>query len=87
MGKYNSDLKLSKTHSLTIMDDITKLLSNEKIPYVYSANCEEIVVEKITKKDLEKLIRSKIELPAMILDILISVVEVKGKVFIRLKKK
>lgn len=87
MTKYHKNLVESASYASTIMKDVAGALANKNIQYVYSANYEEIVVDEKTKKEIKDLIRTDVDMPAMVLEILIGVTEAKGKVYIRLKKK
>lgn len=83
--KMKTDLNECKLHK-NIMDDVIELLQSDNIDYKINGKKTEIKVTK-PKGEIVKKLREEIPLPYMVFRLLFNIVEVKGKTYIRIKRR
>lgn len=87
MSKKFSDYLTENMESISnIMDNIEKVLSDNKIDYKTNTSKTEIVIKGSNKEEITKLILS-LPISSILLYMIIEFSEVKGKVYIRKKIK
>lgn len=87
MSKKFSDYLTENMESISnIMDNIEKVLSDNKIDYKTNTSKTEIVIKDSNKEEITKLILS-LPISSILLYMIIEFSEVKGKVYIRKKIK
>ena len=87
MSKKFSDYLTENMESISnIMDNIEKVLSDNKIDYKTNTSKTEIVIKDSNKEEITKLILS-LPISSILLYMIIEFSEVKGKVYIRKKLK
>lgn len=88
MSELKSTYTESKNYSKDIMKNIAKILDKHKLGYKLKSHDTEIVLtEKNDSGKITKMIHKEIDMPKMIFNLLVDIVQVDGVVYIRQKIK
>ena len=83
--KMRNDLNECKAYK-NIMLDVIAILESESIDYKINGKKTEIKVTK-PKGEIVKILRERVSVPNMVFNLLFSILEIKDKTYIRLKRR